>query len=398
MRLQAQGMHLEQYLAATGQDQDAFVDELRDDAPRRRSRSTSRCGPSPTPRSIEATDDELDAEIDRLAERVGPEAERGAQAARAQRRRSRRYAPTSRKRKALEWLVDHVEVVDEDGNPIDRAELELAQRRRRADDDARPPTDEPTTDDEPTTPSSRRRRDRGSTSDRDPQLPGARRSSSRRTAASGPTTSTRRLLKEHIIFLGTPIDDTIANLICAQLLHLESENPDKDINIYINSPGGDITGAVRDLRHDAVHQARHRHDLLRPGRVGRRGAARGGHARASASPSRTPGSCSTSRTAGASGQAADIEIQAKEILRMRELLDEILAHHTGPADREDRTRTPTATSSCPRTRPRSTASSTRSSPTGSWPTVPRPITAPAEQQRRGDEGDAWPSSETAASC
>ena len=51
-----------------------------------------------------------------------------------------------------------------------------------------------------------------------------------------------RLLKEHIIFLGTPIDDTIANLVCAQLLHLESENPDKDINIYINSPGGDITG------------------------------------------------------------------------------------------------------------------------------------------------------------
>ena len=50
-----------------------------------------------------------------------------------------------------------------------------------------------------------------------------------------------RLLKENIIFLGTPIDDTIANLICAQLLHLESENPDKDINIYINSPGGDIT-------------------------------------------------------------------------------------------------------------------------------------------------------------
>src|SRR5436190_21624699 len=50
-----------------------------------------------------------------------------------------------------------------------------------------------------------------------------------------------RLLKDNIIFLGTPIDDTIANLICAQLLHLESENPDKDINIYINSPGGDIT-------------------------------------------------------------------------------------------------------------------------------------------------------------
>ena len=50
-----------------------------------------------------------------------------------------------------------------------------------------------------------------------------------------------RLLKENILFLGTPIDDTIANLVCAQLIHLESENPDKDINIYINSPGGDIT-------------------------------------------------------------------------------------------------------------------------------------------------------------
>jgi ATP-dependent Clp endopeptidase proteolytic subunit ClpP len=50
-----------------------------------------------------------------------------------------------------------------------------------------------------------------------------------------------RMLKDNIIFLGTPIDDTIANLICAQLIHLESENPDKDINIYINSPGGDIT-------------------------------------------------------------------------------------------------------------------------------------------------------------
>src|SRR3990170_6736482 len=53
-----------------------------------------------------------------------------------------------------------------------------------------------------------------------------------------------RLLKEHIIFLGTPIDDTIANLICAQLLFLEYENPDKDINIYINSPGGDITALL----------------------------------------------------------------------------------------------------------------------------------------------------------
>ena len=92
--------------------------------------------------------------------------------------------------------------------------------------------------------------------------------------------------------------------------------------------------AVRDLRHDAVHQARRADDLHRAGRVGGRGAARVGRARASASSSRTPGCSSTSRTAARPGQAVDIEIQAKEIVRMRELLDEILAFHTGqPLDR-----------------------------------------------------------------
>ena len=70
-----------------------------------------------------------------------------------------------------------------------------------------------------------------------------------------------RLLNERIIFLGTPVDDQIANLIVAQLLHLESEDPDKDISIYINSPGGVGLRRARDLRHDAVHQARHRDDL-----------------------------------------------------------------------------------------------------------------------------------------
>ena len=99
-----------------------------------------------------------------------------------------------------------------------------------------------------------------------------------------------QLLKENIIFLGTPIDDTIANLICAQLLHLESENPDKDINLYINSPGRRHHGAVRHLRHDAVHQARHLHHLLRPGRLGRGRAAGGGHAGQAPRPARTPGS------------------------------------------------------------------------------------------------------------
>jgi ATP-dependent Clp protease, protease subunit len=75
-----------------------------------------------------------------------------------------------------------------------------------------------------------------------------------------------KLLRDNIIFMGTPIDDTVANIVCAELLHLESENPDKDINIYINSPGGDITALF--AIYDEVHQERHRDHLLRPGRFG----------------------------------------------------------------------------------------------------------------------------------
>ena len=80
-----------------------------------------------------------------------------------------------------------------------------------------------------------------------------------------------RLLNERIIFLGTPIDDQIANLIVAQLLHLESEDPDKDISIYINSPGGIVYAGPCDLRHDAVREARRADDLCRDGDVHGRG-------------------------------------------------------------------------------------------------------------------------------
>ena len=137
-----------------------------------------------------------------------------------------------------------------------------------------------------------------------------------------------RLLKEHIIFLGTPIDDTIANLVCAQLLHLESENPDKDINIYINSPGGDITAlfAIYDtmqyIKPDIGticfgQAASAAAVLLAAGQKGKRLALP--HARILLHQPWGSGA----------GQAADIEIQAKEILRMRELLDEVIAYHTG---------------------------------------------------------------------
>ena len=137
-----------------------------------------------------------------------------------------------------------------------------------------------------------------------------------------------RLLKERIIFLGTPIDDTIANLVSAQLLHLESENPDQDVSIYINSPGGEITGLFAiydtmqyikcDVRTICIGQAASAAAvLLAAGTHGKRFALP--HARI----------LIHQPHGGAAGQAVDIEIQAKEIVRMRESLDEILAHHTG---------------------------------------------------------------------
>ena len=85
-----------------------------------------------------------------------------------------------------------------------------------------------------------------------------------------------RLLKERVIFLVGRIDDHMANVIVAQMLFLESENPDKDINLYINSPGGVGHGGHGDLRHHAVHQAGREHDLHRPGRQHGRAAAGGG--------------------------------------------------------------------------------------------------------------------------
>ena len=137
-----------------------------------------------------------------------------------------------------------------------------------------------------------------------------------------------RLLKDRIVFLGTPIDDTVANLIMAQLLHLESEDADKDINLYINSPGGEITGlfAIYDTMQFIKPEiatycmgqaASAAAVLLAAGTKGKRHALP--HARI----------LIHQPYSGAGGQASDIEIQAKEIMRMRELLERVLAHHTG---------------------------------------------------------------------
>ncbi|PHX94117.1 MAG: ATP-dependent Clp protease proteolytic subunit [Acidimicrobium sp.] len=143
-----------------------------------------------------------------------------------------------------------------------------------------------------------------------------------------------RLLKENIIILGTPIDDTIANLVCAQLIHLESENPDKDINIYINSPGGDISAlfAIYDtmqfIKNDIAticlgQAASAAAVLLAAGTKGKRLALP--HSRVLLhQPYAQVGYA----------QVTDLELAAREILRMREILEEIIAKHTGqPIDR-----------------------------------------------------------------
>ncbi|HEY2427327.1 MAG TPA: ATP-dependent Clp protease proteolytic subunit [Acidimicrobiales bacterium] len=137
-----------------------------------------------------------------------------------------------------------------------------------------------------------------------------------------------RLLREHIIILGTPIDDTIANLVCAQLLYLQYENADRDINLYINSPGGDITAlfAIYDTMQLVKNPiatwcygqaASAAAVLLAAGAPGKRFALP--HSRI----------LLHQPYGGVGGQATDIEIQAKEILRMREMLEHILADHTG---------------------------------------------------------------------
>ena len=137
-----------------------------------------------------------------------------------------------------------------------------------------------------------------------------------------------RLLNERIIFLGSPIDDTIANLVVAQLLHLESEDPDKDISMYINTPGGSIYSGLAiydtmqfikpDIQTSCIGIAMSMGSLLLAG--GTKGK------RFSLPNSRI---LIHQPSAGFEGQSTDIEIHAREILNIRKRVDEIYAHHTG---------------------------------------------------------------------
>ena len=137
-----------------------------------------------------------------------------------------------------------------------------------------------------------------------------------------------RLLKDRIIFIGTAIDDNVANLINAQLLFLESEDPDKDINIYINSPGGMIYSGLS--IYDTMQYIKPDVSTICVGLAASMGAvllAAGAKGKRFALPNSRV--MMHQPMGGAQGQAIDIEIHAKEILKMRESLNHILAHHSG---------------------------------------------------------------------
>ena len=137
-----------------------------------------------------------------------------------------------------------------------------------------------------------------------------------------------RLLKDRIIFLGGPIDDNVANVVIAQLLFLESEDPDKDIHLYINSPGGSVTAGM--AIYDTMQYIKPDVSTICIGQAASMGSvllAAGAKGKRYALPySRI---MIHQPLGGAQGQSTDIQIQAREILRIRETLNEILSRHTG---------------------------------------------------------------------
>ena len=138
-----------------------------------------------------------------------------------------------------------------------------------------------------------------------------------------------RLLKDNIIFLGTPIDDNVANVVTAQLLFLEAEDPDKDISLYVNSPGGSISAGM--AIYDTMQFIRPDVTTICIGQAASMGAlllAAGAPGKRFALPNSRILIHQPSMS-GLSGQATDIDIHAREILRLREAMNKILASHTG---------------------------------------------------------------------
>ena len=145
-----------------------------------------------------------------------------------------------------------------------------------------------------------------------------------------------RLLKDRILFIGTPIDDAYSNLVIAQLLFLEAEDPDKDVHLYINSPGGSVTASL--AIYDTMQYIKPAMETICMGQAASGAAlllAAGAKGKRFALPHARI--MIHQPYGGTQGQASDIQIQAKEILRMRQELDRILASHTGqPLERVEK--------------------------------------------------------------
>jgi ATP-dependent Clp protease protease subunit len=145
-----------------------------------------------------------------------------------------------------------------------------------------------------------------------------------------------RLLKDRILFIGTPIDDAESNLVIAQLLFLEAEDPDKDIHLYVNSPGGSVTAAL--AIYDTMQYVKPAIETICMGQAASGAAlllAAGAKGKRFALPHARI--MIHQPYGGAQGQSTDIQIQAKEILRMREELDRIISLHTGqPVERVEK--------------------------------------------------------------
>ena len=271
---------------------------------------------------IEADDDDLDAEIDRWPSGMSEKPAKRAPRASSAPTRCRRYARTSG-RQGLEWLVEHVEVVDEEGQsdrPSSPSRLDqTADDHETDDDDDRQPStsaEDEESDDQPVQlpgPHGRRADEPGRAGLR-PLLP----------AAQGAHHLPRHADRRH---------DRQPR--CAQLLHLESENPDKDINLYINCPGGDITALF--AIYDTMQYIKPDISTICFGQAASAAAvllAAGTKGKRLALPAR-PRSCSTSPTGRPAARPPTSSSQAKEILRMRELLERDPRRPHRPADRAD---------------------------------------------------------------
>ena len=341
-----------------------FIAELREQADRGGQGRPRPAGRGRGRGASRPTDDELERG-DRAAGRAARRRRRrGARASSSGRTRCRRYARTSGRARPSSGSSSTSRSSTRTATPIDRGAARAASTR---------PTSEPTTDEHEHETDAEDHHDGArprarAASDRAPMpaTTSCPRSSSRPTGASGPSTSTPGCSRSNIIFLGTPIDDTIANLVCAQLLHLESENPDKDISIYINTPGGDITALF--AIYDTMQYVKPDISTICFGQAASAAAvllAAGTQGQAPGAAPR-PGPAPPALRPGAWARPPTSSWPAKEILRMRDAArgDARRAHR--PADREDQQGHRPRLRHVRRRRPRSTASSTRSSPSASW--------------------------------